>query len=421
MRLSLTRLATLVFAIFTVWLTRRLHARAARDPTSLFFNPRTGYAPRYSLVRRQQALDYIGSAQNTSISPAASSSASPPPDKNLCVGIPSIARPNGGYLAETIGSLLSSLTPPERASIHLIVLIPHTTPSLHPSYAESWLHILADDIVTYADLPAPERDHIVHLEATDGPEYLTKGLFDYQVVLQRCAAMHTPYIAVFEDDVVAMEGWYARAMRAVERAEWKSAVKHASLEFLYLRLFYTEEFLGWNRESWGRYLFWSAGVWAVPMGLLLYLRERYPGLKARGLSTRGMGLFAWGIVAVVGFYFALGRIAVSPLQEGVQLMQNFGCCSQALVFPRGRALMLATYMAERGRGAPDVLIEEYANEKGELRWAVSPSLVQHIGRKSSKKDDFGEKSKYGMSVAEKIWSFGFEEWDPRILRDRGVA
>ena len=42
--------------------------------------------------------------------------------------------------------------------------------------------------------------------------------------------------------------------------------------------------------------------------------------------------------------------------------------------------------------------------------------MQHVGRKSSKVDDYGAMSKYGMSVAEKIWSFGFEGYDEGVLR-----
>lgn len=63
-----------------------------------------------------------------------------------------------------------------------------------------------------------------------------------------------------------------------------------------------------------------------------------------------------------------------------------------------------------------MLTEEYANEKGELRWALTPSVLQHVGQKSTKGDDFGEAAKYGRSVAEKLWNFAFELNDAGILR-----
>ena len=64
----------------------------------------------------------------------------------------------------------------------------------------------------------------------------------------------------------------------------------------------------------------------------------------------------------------------------------------------------------------DVLTEEYADANGELRWAITPSVIQHIGIKSSKVDDYGPMSKHGLSVAEKIWNFAFERNDVDALR-----
>ena len=64
----------------------------------------------------------------------------------------------------------------------------------------------------------------------------------------------------------------------------------------------------------------------------------------------------------------------------------------------------------------DVITEDFANERGELRYAVTPPLVQHVGRKSFHGDDIGTMSKWMLSVAEKTWSFAFEKFDWRALR-----
>jgi len=64
----------------------------------------------------------------------------------------------------------------------------------------------------------------------------------------------------------------------------------------------------------------------------------------------------------------------------------------------------------------DVITEDFANERNELRYAVTPSLVQHVGRKSFHGDDVGPMSKWMLSVAEKTWSFAFEKFDWRALR-----
>lgn len=336
------------------------------------------------------------------------------------MGIPSVARQGAGYLREAVGSLLEGLGTQEREEMYIVVFIPHSDPAVHPAYTEDWLHSLVDYVLTY-EVSESEMRHVKDMEDNDGPDYMEKGLYDYRYLLLHCAKQHTPYIAIFEDDVVAMDGWYHRTVSGIREAETLSALKHASREFLYLRLFYTEEFLGWNSEEWSSYLAWSALVFVVPMAALYSVRARYTALKARILTIRTMAIFATMVVSAIVLFFGIGRVTVWPLAPGISLMPKYGCCSQGFVFPRGRALMLTTYFADRHTGAPDVLIEDFANEKGELRWAITPSVVQHIGRKSSKKDDYGDMSKYGMSVAEKIWSFGFERLDWRALREEHDA
>jgi len=106
-----------------------------------------------------------------------------------------------------------------------------------------------------------------------------------------------------------------------------------------------------------------------------------------------------------------------PLPHGINEMNNFGCCSQGLVFPHDKALDLIQWYETKKVGFVDVLTEDYADQNHETRWALTPSVLQHVGRKSSKGDDFGKNAKYHMSVAEKIWNFGFEKMDAKRLRD----
>lgn len=69
-----------------------------------------------------------------------------------------------------------------------------------------------------------------------------------------------------------------------------------------------------------------------------------------------------------------------------------------------------------------MLTEEYANARNEIRWAVTPSIVQHVGRKSSKgvDNDISShvkiKSKAELTVVEKLWNFEFEMNDAEALR-----
>lgn len=116
-------------------------------------------------------------------------------------------------------------------------------------------------------------------------------------------------------------------------------------------------------------------------------------------------------------FFAAGRITVAPLPTGINQMNNFGCCSQGLVFSHNKALDLIEWYETKKVGFVDMLTEEYADIHDKTRWALTPSVLQHVGRKSSKGDDFGKNAKYHMSVAEKIWNFGFEKMDAKRLRE----
>lgn len=103
-----------------------------------------------------------------------------------------------------------------------------------------------------------------------------------------------------------------------------------------------------------------------------------------------------------------------PMPVGINEMPKFGCCSQSLVFPRSKVPKLLNWFAEKKIGFADTLIEELADQGNELRWALTPSPMQHIGGKSSKADTPQQPDK--MSVAAKLWNFAFELNSPELLR-----
>ncbi|KAF1945270.1 hypothetical protein EJ02DRAFT_339034 [Clathrospora elynae] len=410
MHFSLSRL-TVGFAVFVAFsFFYAINSISARDPTSVFFNPRKGYAPRYSAVRRQQAGAFI-----SAYDPATVVKAGDEKKRKLCVGIPSYNREAAQYLPDAVGSLLDGLTPEERQEIYLIVFIPHSKPEVHPAYREHWLSGLADEVLIYG-YGIDRMQYIRDMEQKR--KFDEKSLFDYSYLLDRCTELFTPYIAILEDDAIAMDGWYHRTIAAIHEAEQQAALRRAKPDFLYLRLFYTEEFLGWNAEDWKHYLFNSIYVAIVPTLVIFFMRFAQPTKKlSLVLMTRRIFIAMYAMLAVfILTYFALGRITVLPLPVGVHEMSQFGCCSQAFVFPNTKARELVIYFKERHVGYMDVLTEDFADERGELRYAVTPSLFQHVGKRSSKGDDYGKMSKWGMSVAEKIWSFGFEKFDWRALK-----
>jgi hypothetical protein len=380
---------------------------SARDPTSVYFRPSKGYAPRYSAIRREQAEAYITSFEHAEY--AIANASDDEKKRKLCVGIPSIQREGESYLPAAVGSLLEGLTREEREEIYLIVFIPHSKPEAHSAYWEEWLSGLTDEILTY-DFGFDRMQHIRNMEQLGG-HVVEKAAFDYAYLLDKCTEKLTPYVAIFEDDVVAIDGWYHRTMAAIHEAEQQSALRRAKPDFLYLRLFYTEEFLGWNKQQWKSYLWRSICVAIVPTAMLVFVRVFQPRTKLSMTITtpRAFLILYAGLAALILFYFSLGRMTVRPMPAGVHEMPRFGCCSQALVFPTFKAQQLVAYFKERHIGYTDVLIEDFANERDELRFALTPSVVQHAGRETSKNSK-------DRTSAEKIWSAAFEGLDWRVLK-----
>lgn len=118
----------------------------------------------------------------------------------------------------------------------------------------------------------------------------------------------------------------------------------------------------------------------------------------------------------IALFFAAGRHSMLPLPAGVNEMPKFGCCSQSLVFPRSKVPRLLKWYTEKKIGFVDTLTEELADSENDIRWALTPSPMQHIGGKSSKNDPSTQSSRHKMTVAQKLWNFAFELNDPEALR-----
>ncbi|KAJ5556581.1 hypothetical protein N7494_000496 [Penicillium frequentans] len=113
--------------------------------------------------------------------------------------------------------------------------------------------------------------------------------------------------------------------------------------------------------------------------------------------------------------FAAGRITMLPMPAGVHEMLKFACCSRGLVFPQARSGDPESWYESKSIGYVDMLTEIYADENKEIRWALTPSVLQHVGSKSSKTNSLG-KYKYQLTVPRTFWNFIFEENDVKQLR-----
>lgn len=373
-----------------------------RDPTSAFFDPIQGYERKYSLQRQQEANSFIHNANRSDFATIK------PNNVKMCVGIATVGRDEEQYVLSTIGSLLDGLATQEREEIFFVILIAHTAPHVHPIYGEQWLTNVVDKVLLY-DVSHKQTTDLMDWEKNK--DYRKKAIFDYTYVLQRCHDTGAQWIAMIEDDTLAVKGWYKNAIEALETANEQYPSTYED-DWLYMRLFFTEEFLGWNSEEWPRYLAGSVGVTGMATMVLLLLR-----LFALEKAITNILIAVICLIctpACILLYFLAGRLSMQPLSPGMYQMPKFGCCAQGLVFSNQMAPKVIARLAQKREGFVDEIVEAWANEANLVRWVVIPSLLQHIGGHSSKGDDYGGKSKYDRSVAEKIWNFGFEMYDDRV-------
>lgn len=111
---------------------------------------------------------------------------------------------------------------------------------------------------------------------------------------------------------------------------------------------------------------------------------------------------------------------MQPIPHGVSEMAGNGCYSQGFVFQNSKVSELVDWYESKKVGFVDVLTEQLADEHQELRLAITPAIIQHVGGSSSKGDDFGKNGKSARSIAQQIRNFDFELNDAAKLHEEHV-
>lgn len=377
-----------------------------RDPTSAFFDPNRGFDRFYSDLRQSQAEHFIRSSSSGAKRLVRSGN-----QPSICAGIVTVQREGATYFEAAVGSILEGLYDQEREDIYLTTIFAQSDPTQYFANNETWVHTLFDQVLTYESFPHRQTDQIARLEMTD-KDFAHKPLLDYVLLLEACLNTSAPYIMIVEDDVIALHGWLHRTKTALQYLEQQPDLGSS----VYLRLFYTDKFLGWNSEHWPRYLFWSILAEAVLICALLALKHGCPAIRRH--VTLGLMLFC--LVgcspACIVLFFAAGRLTVMPPPRGLHRLNEYGCCSQAFVFPRSQVPELMNYYSTASSGKIDSLTEEYADERGLTRWAVTPVLFQHVGSLSATRRNGSGLAKWHRSPSASIWNSEFELNDATDLR-----
>ncbi|KAL2260373.1 hypothetical protein VTK26DRAFT_5614 [Humicola hyalothermophila] len=416
-----------------------------RDPHSAYFQSESVYDLDYSAVRQKEARDFI--AQLTPNKPTESAAVAAPthtaskggeeaavekvksvrpalplktgPHPSICAAFVTVRREPAAarlYLADSVGSMLAGLDPRERRALNVSLLFGDTDPARHPDWGAPWVRALVDAAGGYVGLTDLEKAGL--RKAEEERDLPLKGVFDYVYVLERCLEeTQAPFVAVFEDDIIFAADWMARTMKGLQWLvqDYRSVDGGDAADWLYLRLFYTETHLGWEKEGdwWYHHLPLTLALSAAGTAtLLLVLRLLGCGAKLR---------LDWATIAVVSLLVAPGftvlafmagkhnlplpssfhhRLPFDSATGGVMPMEKRGCCTQALVFHRPALPALIQYLRKRERGQTDVMIEEYCDATGLKRFALAEQAVQHIGLVSSR----------GMAAKDtrSVWAFWFE-------------
>ncbi|KAK7726520.1 hypothetical protein SLS63_007681 [Diaporthe eres] len=143
--------------------------------------------------------------------------------------------------------------------------------------------------------------------------------------------------------------------------------------------------LGWNSEKWPRYLGFSTLLVIGELAFIFILRLRYLAVRESTPLIDIILICGVWTPSMIGLFFGSGPSCMFPRQHGVSLMSKHGCCGQGLVFPQQRVVedMLPLYRnTNEAHAAVDTFVEDYANTSDELRWAVTPVLIQHVGGKN---------------------------------------
>lgn len=409
-----TDLRVVNFVLCLIWFIafRYFQQTTYFDPSSYFFRWDAAYQPYYSAVREQEADVFLASIQSSPSSHPnrlrKGSEGSVGRATPYCIGIPTLQRERAQFFAKTATSLVDTLTPEERELIHIVVLLSDNDATVNSAFGQDWLHAIADTVVVHEDTPqklVAENGYQTisrHSESASRDERVRR---DYSVLSETCRRNEADYFLLVEDDIIAARDWFKRLQDATPQVNERAAAK--SRDWLYLRLFYSETYLGWNSEEWPTYVRNIALIYMVVLGLMLAIRHLHqmapPSVRDRAVKNSKLLmaniLFIW-LPLFIGLGFMAGRLTINPLPTGVQEMPRYGCCSQGLVIP-SRHL---TVLEEKLRQAPfdlpaDSTIEKAADTLQLDKWAIVPSVLQHIGARGS--------SAKGGAI-KTTWNFSFE-------------
>ncbi|KAI5916971.1 hypothetical protein F4810DRAFT_698461 [Camillea tinctor] len=408
-----------------------------RDPLSIFFSEEHGFDPLYSAVRQAEADQFIDSIY-AEPQVAGSRLGKAGHDPEICAAFITVGRSMEGrqYIDTAVGSFLANMSRSEREVIRLKLFFADVpNPDIqHASYKDLVAADVADDIITYpATLPSAIKDLKIKTLMTWASDHQNKHalekktIHDYAYALAQCTqTTNSPYIAIFEGDILLADGWAVRTLknlRSVEKMMTEPG-RHDPVrgkvepgrpnDWLYLRLFNQERSTGWAGGTGFRSNHAHIIAIAIDLplltGLSLLRKFMLPRRWGRYLDHWVLLVCGMAVPLFVWLFYASGKASILGAPQGVH-EEFFGCCNQALVYNRAHAQALSDFLiamtTHQRPGRSDMLPKDFAWNHGLARISAYPMIAQHAGRVSAIDTSNDE--------AKRVWSMAFEFLNPSNL------
>jgi hypothetical protein len=133
----------------------------------------------------------------------------------------------------------------EREDLDVRVYFANTDPSIHPLHnSSSLVASLVDEYGSAQNVATPAQfQELTELEKSRNLGRKVALDFSY-AIRYAYASSSSPYIAVFEGDVIFADGWFARSRTSLNDIDHRTAYKRKS--WLDMRLFNEERSIGWG-------------------------------------------------------------------------------------------------------------------------------------------------------------------------------
>jgi hypothetical protein len=318
-----------------------------------------------------------------------SSTASPRPHDPLmlCIGINSVRR-HRDYVQLLLTGLLEEIPVSQRHLVRIVVLNANNPPEQH---------VVLQDFEAFVEvIPVRGRFYPWSLE------WQQRHVLDYAATLEACFHKSPQYILHLEDDLIPAPGIWTTLLGLIGKLNAMSPIAHpffpssapghavAVRDWFHLRLFYTEQFLGYDGEANWR-LVVVVLIVILASTLVSFLASKYWWPAFSHWPLRGA---AFG-VAVFLLWFVptrvLGRLYFHPIPSNTILSDALGgfCCTQSVLYQARYIPDFVAYLRRNTLTSPsfvDVLEDVYQKRlwsTGLGSFVFSTSLFQHVGIQSS--------------------------------------